>query len=418
MSILAFVTPLQISFDIPMQLYLFFLLLILVVLLIFHLIKIDKKIAYYLARQKTYQANINNINQSYQQQQLLIEAIPDLILYTDFKGTIVDIVHQGKTNYFDLTKTNISLYSLFPHQIHTKLQKTITSLIKENSTKRTIYFSTKNSQQTTFFECQLKKTTEGEILCTVRDRPELLKKIIDLNQKRYKVQKKINSKDQFLSILAHDLRGPFNSLLGFSGILNYEYEDYSNEEKKQYIKEIYKSSEQLYQLLNNLLNWTRLQNGKIEYSPHKQDLIKTINTAFWEMEQYAREKNISLSKETPKSIIIKHDSTMLHSTIVNLISNAIKYSHPGGEIHLSVTQPVPEYIKVAVHDQGIGIEPEALSGLFQIDSSYKRSGTQNETGSGLGLTLCKEFIEYHKGEIYADSYPEKGSTFEIKIPMS
>ncbi|MGM0612995.1 MAG: sensor histidine kinase [Bacteroidota bacterium] len=360
------------------------------------------------------------MKQLYEKQQMLIESIPDIILQTDYQGCITDVIQQGKPNYFNIKETTGNLYSVLPCQIHTKLKKTITKLKNESLAKETLYFSSDISQQKVFVACRLIKTGENEILFTLRDRPHLMKRIVDLTQKRHNIKEKINSKDQFLSILAHDLRGPFNSLLGFSSILNNEYEDYSAEEKKQYINEIYKSSEQLFQILKNLLDWTRLQNGKIEFSPYKQDLINTIKTAYWEMEQYANEKEITLCINTPEELVTKHDSTMLHSTVVNLISNAIKYSHPGDKVHITVTKSdgdTGESIKISVTDQGIGIEPEALQEIFHINRSFKKPGTQNETGSGLGLILCREFVGYHKGKIYVDSYPEKGSSFEIEIPV-
>ncbi|MCF8218593.1 MAG: HAMP domain-containing histidine kinase [Bacteroidales bacterium] len=416
MSVL--VLPLQVQTDIQVQVYFFLLLCILAVILFFLLNRVTKKTNDFQNNQETLKANLSYVKQLYSTQLPLVKSISDKILQADFHGNINGIFQQGKTNYLDTTSDSANLYSYFPGKIHKKLQKTLTNLKDDRSAKESLYFSETNSEQKELIECRLIKTERDKILCTFRKKPELLVKLVDLTRKRQHLREKINSKDQFLSILAHDLRGPFNSLLGFSSILNNEYEDYSAEEKKQYINDIYKSSEQLFQILKNLLDWTRLHNGKIEFSPYNQDLINTIKTAYWEMEQYANEKDITLLINTPEELIIRHDSTMLHSAIVNLFSNAIKYSHPGTKVHMNVNQTSPEIIQINITDQGVGIDPEALTELFTIDGTYKKQGTQNESGSGLGLILCREFIGYHKGGIYVDSYPGKGSTFTIEIPVN
>ena len=417
-SLVLFAMPMQIWTNLTNQEYLFLLLVVLSILLFISLLKQNKKLRKTQNTRNTLKANVHYLRQQEEKQQNLIQTIPASILQTDFRGNIINIVQQGNPNYFDITESTDSLYTIFPGRIHKKLEKTLNKLKDKTSTSEVLHFSTDSDKEEAFYKCCFVKTENENLLCFLRNRSRFYKKINDLVQSRNQIQEKIKSKDQFLSILAHDLRGPFNSLLGFSNILNNEYENHSLKEKKQYITEIYKSSEQLFQLLNNLLDWTRLQNNKIKYSPFKQDLVNTIVTAVWEMEQYAQEKNIEIFRELPEEFIIEHDSTMLHSTIVNLLSNAIKYSHPGREVHLKATQPNPENIRIAVSDQGIGIDPEGLQNLFHIDGQYKKPGTQDEDGSGLGLILCQEFVHHHKGKIYVHSSPGKGSTFEVFIPVN
>ncbi len=224
------------------------------------------------------------------------------------------------------------------------------------------------------------------------------------------------TKDKFFSIIAHDLKNPFNSIIGFSNILADHVREIDIEQVEEYAEIIQKSSKRAMDLLTNLLEWSRLQTGRIEFHPEHIDLIELIERESNLLSDTAKLKSIDIAKQLPKNATAFADKSMIGTVLRNLISNALKFSHPGDKIVISVEQKSNEY-EIAVIDKGIGIKNESLGKLFHIEESYSTTGTQNEQGTGLGLILCKEFIEKHKGEIWVESEAGKGSAFRFKIPI-
>lgn len=224
------------------------------------------------------------------------------------------------------------------------------------------------------------------------------------------------TKDKFFSIIAHDLKNPFNSIIGFSNILAQQVREIDLEEVEEYAEIIQRSSRRAMDLLTNLLEWSRLQTGRIQFHPEHIDLVELIERESDLLSDTARLKLIEISKKSPKKATVFVDKSMIGTALRNLISNAIKFSHPGDEIVISVEQKPNEY-EIAVIDKGVGIKEVSLGKLFHIEESYTTAGTQNEKGTGLGLILCKEFIEKHKGKIWVESEFGKGSTFRFTIPL-
>lgn len=222
------------------------------------------------------------------------------------------------------------------------------------------------------------------------------------------------TKDKFFSIIAHDLKSPFNSILGLSSLLEERVGEKNYEDIGEFATLIRSSSELAYDLLKNLLEWSRSQTGKMEFSREYLDLVGLIDDAFHLMENSARQKSIVITRHLPRNMLAFADRAMIATILRNLISNAIKFTKPGGEIIISAQQTSTE-IKVAISDNGVGIRKEELSKLFRIDENHSTLGTLNEKGTGLGLILCKEFIEKHGGRIWAESEFGKGSQFYFVI---
>lgn len=223
------------------------------------------------------------------------------------------------------------------------------------------------------------------------------------------------TKDKFFSIIAHDLKNPFNSLLGLSKLLIDELDSYSKEEIKDILEIIHNSSDSAYKLLENLLEWSRAQTGKIKFKPDTLDLKRLIIEVVTLLRSQAIKKNIHISYKIIDSCIITADKNMITTVIRNLISNAIKFTKQKGEIIITVSIDDSNY-EICIKDTGVGISNENLKKLFRIDSRYTSQGTENELGTGLGLILCKEFIEKHNGKIWAESELGKGSIFKITLP--
>jgi PAS domain S-box-containing protein len=253
------------------------------------------------------------------------------------------------------------------------------------------------------------------LITTLQDITEL-KKAEKLLRENEKQLHEINSaKDKLFSIISHDLRSPFTSIIGFSELLIGKIQSNELNDIETYANLIHDSSLNAMSLLTNLLEWSSLQTGRINFSPTKFDLVQNISEAVESMMAQCFMKNISISVRTPSHLDVFADSMMINSVLRNLISNAIKFTKSGGHIIISA------YIKdnsvvVEVADNGIGMEQEAVKKLFGNESYTSVRGTENEVGTGLGLIICKEFISKHNGEIWAESVINKGSRFMFSLP--
>ncbi|MCX6160364.1 MAG: HAMP domain-containing sensor histidine kinase [Ignavibacteriae bacterium] len=225
------------------------------------------------------------------------------------------------------------------------------------------------------------------------------------------------SKDRFFSIVAHDLRNPFNSLLGFSEVLHEEFGTLSEEEKIEYIGYMRKASQNVYKLIDNLLQWSRLQLGKIELEPARFDLFDVAVHTSTLFKMNAQKKKIEIINEIPANSFVFADRNMINTVFRNFISNAIKFTNAGGKIILSCDKRENEII-VSVKDTGTGINPKDIEKLFRIDIHYSNKGTEDEEGTGLGLVICKEMIDKHGGRIWAESPESGGSCFNFSIPYN
>ena len=221
-----------------------------------------------------------------------------------------------------------------------------------------------------------------------------------------------DTKDKFFGIIAHDLKGPFNSILGFTSILHEEYDSFSDEERREFIADIMNASHSAFKLLENLLEWARLQSGKIELQPEIIDLYDIAQDTLELFHSPSITKKIKLSSEITPGNNIYADKNMVRTIVRNLVSNAIKFTYANGNIRLTVVNKEKE-IELSISDDGIGMSQEVVNKLFDLDNKHLIKGTNNETGTGLGLILCKEFIEKNEGSLNIESTPGKGSTFRI-----
>jgi signal transduction histidine kinase len=228
-------------------------------------------------------------------------------------------------------------------------------------------------------------------------------------------------KDRLYSIIAHDLRDPFQVLLITTEVLNNDYLDMDEEELGKYIKGVYKTTVNLAALLENLLQWARSQHGEIECIPREIDLHLLAAEYIEYYGGNARGKEITLLSKIPGNYFAYADENMVKCVLRNLISNAVKFTNPGGKVTVTAEEK-GDFIVIAVTDTGVGIPAEKLPGLFklgetvEIVETYSTPGTAREKGTGLGLMLCKEFVEKNNGTIHVTSRVGKGSTFEFSLP--
>ena len=223
------------------------------------------------------------------------------------------------------------------------------------------------------------------------------------------------SKDKFFSIIAHDLKSPFTALLGFADYLTSQLDELNKDEIRECSTNIYKSAQGVYNLLENLLHWSSIQTGRIEFTPMSFNLNKLIDEIFILYQVNAFKKKIKLINSLSSSIDVYADRKMVETVLRNLISNAIKYTPVSGDVFISAEQN-NEKIEISVVDNGIGISQEQLATLFRIDEHQNGGNTEKEMGTGIGLILCKEFVNKNNGEIWVNSKIGEGSKFIFSLP--
>ena len=237
----------------------------------------------------------------------------------------------------------------------------------------------------------------------------------EINLKSQELEKANMAKDKFFSILAHDLRNPFNSILGSLEILNNEYDSLSDKERKQFINLINKSAASTNKLLANLLEWTMVQRGRISFEKKENNLSSLIEESVNLHHNLAINKEIEIQNQVHEQLLAFFDKKSISVTINNLINNAIKFTPPKGKVTISAEKN-DGHVNVTVKDTGIGIPPDMLNSLFKIEGAKSTPGTDAEPGTGLGLILCKEFVEKNNGQIKVSSKLGKGSCFKIELP--
>jgi signal transduction histidine kinase len=236
-----------------------------------------------------------------------------------------------------------------------------------------------------------------------------------LAERNLKLQELNATKDKFFSIIAHDLKNPFSTLITLSSLLKDELRKYTLDEIEKFTRLIYDASERSYNLLENLLAWSRSQTGNIPFHPEKFSLKKIVGDTVKMLGSSAKNKHINLYSEISEDIVAFADVKMIATTIRNLLSNAIKFTEDGGEVKITA-KDMEEWVEITVSDTGVGIKEEDLKKLFRIDVHHSTSGTAQEKGTGLGLILCKEFVEKHGGKIGVESEVGKGSHFTFMLP--
>ena len=228
------------------------------------------------------------------------------------------------------------------------------------------------------------------------------------------LKQEIVEKDKFFSIIAHDLRGPLGHFLGFSELLMADLESMSIKDLQEIAKQLDKSAKNLFELLDNLLEWSQTRTGKLVSNPVEINLHDALLRVSSLYSESAKVKEISLHSDD-LNVMLNYDRHMLEGILRNLVNNSIKYCMKGDTITIS-SHRVDGFIEVSVIDTGIGMSKEILSGLFRINSNVKREGTAHEPSTGLGLLLCKEFVELNGGKIWAESSKGLGSKFTFSIP--
>jgi PAS domain S-box-containing protein len=255
------------------------------------------------------------------------------------------------------------------------------------------------------------------VLASIRDITDRKKAEAEIESKSNEVLRLMAEKDKFYSIIAHDLRSPFNVFLGFTQMMAEDLPRLRPEEIQLIAKMMHTSANNLYNLLENLLEWSRLQRGISNSNPKKLLLKKIITESISSVMPIANKKGIMVDIEIPGEITVFADENMLGSIVRNLTTNAVKYTEKGGNVSIAAKTVSGNSVEISVRDTGIGMSSTMVEDLFRLDVQTNRKGTDGEPSTGLGLLLCKDFIEKHGGKIWVESEEGKGSTFRFTLPV-
>lgn len=244
------------------------------------------------------------------------------------------------------------------------------------------------------------------------------RKLAELQLEKYAEElKELNkTKDRFFSIIAHDLKSPFQGLLGMTQLFAEDIESFSTAELSKMSKALYNRTKSLFRLLKNLLDWAQTQNGKMSFNPVTLNLSEVISQSMGFIMKRCELKEITITKSIPKTQRVYADEAMLNSILANLLSNAFKFTNRGGKIIIRTKPTENDMVEISIKDNGIGMPTALINKLFKIEEKVGRLGTEGEESTGLGLLLCKEFVEKHGGRFWLDAEENKGSTFYFTIP--
>lgn len=256
---------------------------------------------------------------------------------------------------------------------------------------------------------------DGSIQCLMSDISGRRQADLALRESEARLRELNATKDKFFSIIAHDLRSPFYTIMGFCSVLSEQVKAKEYEGVDEFSEIILKTSQKAMDLLKNLLEWAISQTGRMIFNPENLDLFLLIHESIDVHRDAARQKSIAITPDVPRELFLLADRSMISSVIRNLISNAIKFSRVNGNIVISAGI-INGDIQVSVRDNGVGMSQKEIQRLFRIDEAHATIGTRKEEGTGLGLILCKEFVDKHKGKIWVESEPEIGSTFYFTVP--
>ena len=349
----------------------------------------------------------------------IVENINDALVIHDFTGRIID-VNDNCCKMFgyvrdELIGANVSLFSS-PEALCYQTEK-----ITEVRNNPSLVFETQCAGRDGMHvpvevsARVVSRESAGVIQCFLRDISERKKQEELIRVMNASLEQAMAEKDQLLSIISHDLRSPLSGLLAFTRILSEKVQTYSIEELKKFADIMQLSAKGVYDLLENLLEWSKLQRGLFQFEPAPLNLTDLVEQSTNLLRSLAEQKNVVLENQVPEDVIVSADNAMLKTLLRNLLANALKYSRQGGRVRI-FTESDGALVTVGVRDEGVGMEESVLAGLFKKNIIQSQTGTDGERGTGLGLLLCAELIQRLGGEIWVLSSPGQGTTVYFTLP--
>ncbi|MEI6123002.1 MAG: PAS domain-containing sensor histidine kinase [Bacteroidota bacterium] len=361
----------------------------------------------------------------------IIEATPEAIVILDQNGLLIECNRKALELLNETSKNSLSnanLFQLVINKNHNTIAEKIKKLLSSNDLQEIEYeFTNHNGKEVvlklSFGTVYVEPENKNYHIIVANDISSRKKTETELRIQSTKLIELNTTKDRFFSIIAHDLRDPLNAIIGFSDILISNYELLTEIEKKNYLRNIHLSSESLMRLLQNLLEWSKSQTGKMAYNPQPLNIFEITNEILEQVQFSVYNKKITLQSEIDNQTLAYGDINMIKTILRNLVTNAIKFTPQLGSITIKANQITHQqtgtnYVEISVIDTGVGIKKHHLAHLLKLDKKISTKGTDNETGSGLGLILCEELIKKNKGYFTIHSIENSGSTFTFALPQN
>lgn len=348
----------------------------------------------------------------------ILKALPDLLFLVSYDGVFLDYKYSLRNN-FEFWSNPVEIIGkrveeIFPNSAANLILNAIKKTFSDEELQ-TVEFSMEFSGKSAYFEARIIYSSPDRALILLRDITTQKNAEADLRRLTEDLESANNEKDKFFSLIAHDLRTPLVGLTGYAEILSQDIDELSTEEIKQYSNSIVEISRQTIKFLSNLLEWSRLQTGKIQYMPNDVSINLTVESIFQLLKSNAAKKEITLINQTIPEHIVYADENMIYSVLNNLISNSIKFTNIGGVIIVS-TKEEGDKIITSVKDNGIGMDDDQMKNLFALNKSFTTPGTAKEKGTGLGIILCRDFINKNFGKLWVESKVGEGTTFSFSLP--
>ena len=347
----------------------------------------------------------------------LIDAIPDLMFRLSSKGVFLDYkAAKEDLAYQQESIIGENIREIFSPEFAGMVDEKIQRAILTGQIQIFEYQLSLPSNGIRDFEARMVPSGSDEVITIVRDVTERKKAEAEIILKNEQLIQANVEKDKFFSIIAHDLRSPFNAFLGFTRMMADELDTFSLKELQEIAVSMRNSATNLFGLLENLLEWSRLRRGVTAFDPETFLLKPFGEESLKSVLEPAHKKGIEIRYEIPENIEVSADRYMLGSTIRNLVSNATKFTRQGGIITFAARSNGNKSVEISINDTGIGMNRNMIENLFRLDEQTNRKGTEGEPSTGLGLIICKEFIEKHGGNLWVESAEGKGSTFTFFLP--
>ncbi|MFA7359607.1 MAG: ATP-binding protein [Candidatus Kapaibacterium sp.] len=365
----------------------------------------------------------SELNESKEHFEHIFNTSPDAAIITSLNEGIVTDLNEGYTKITGFSKEEAIGKSTLDMHIwkDNKDRDAVIKMLKEKGycDNYEAAFIKKDGKEITGLMSAKIIDFQGEprVISISRDITE--RKMIEqkINEQNEELKRINIEKDKFFSIIAHDLRSPFHGLMGLTELMAKELNTFSTDEIQRIASKLNQSANNLYRLLNNLLEWSRMQRGVIKFSPVEINLKTVIEDTLDLYGELSANKGVEIVDKVPDDILFKADLSMIESVVRNLVSNSIKFTNDGDKIIISAEKKDGKVI-ISVKDTGIGMKKELSDNIFKIDKVTVRYGTNDEPGTGLGLLLCKEFVERNNGEIQVRSEEGIGSEFKIILKAS
>ena len=386
--------------------------LIIVVLTIFVVIK-----ASFVLGGKLMRAEIA-LRESESRAKAMYQAIPDLMFRLNRQSVFLDYKAESKDLYTQSNENIIgnNIRDIFPPEFAEMIDHKICTSLDTKTLQTFEYKLPMPGLGMRDYEARMIVSGADEVMATVRDITDRKLAEVEVQLKNEELISFNAEKDKFFSIIAHDLRGPFSGFLGLTQIMAEDLPNLTMAQVQDFAVSMSKSATNLYQLLENLLEWSQIQKGSIPFNPAAIQLRSIVDEVLALGLETAKSKEIEISCDIPEGISVFADSHILQTVIRNLTSNAVKFTHKGGKVILSAKATNDKSIEISIKDSGIGLSQKMIENLFRLDVQTGRKGTEGEPSTGLGLLLCKEFVEKHGGTIWVESEVGKGSVFYFIIP--